>query len=73
MSKLFDSVFLHDGQMAVRSVSLAFGLSSVVGVEAVELEGLLEEVSNVKFTGSSCLRLWRRLVIQHVEFEDGLT
>lgn len=72
ISKLLDKVFLHDGQIAVRS-SLGFGLSSVTGVEAVELEGLLEEVSKVKFTGSSCLRLSVYLDIRHVEFEDRLT
>lgn len=48
--------------MGSKSLSFGFGvsLSWDAGVEVTELEGLFEEVSNMKFTGISCFRLLHR-------------
>ena len=57
MSLLLESVFLHEGHIALGSPSFDFGTSSEAGVELDESDGLFAEVSNVNFTGISCLRL----------------
>ena len=69
MMILFENVFLHEGHIALRSLSFGFGCSSV----EVEFDGVLEDLSNVKFTGISCLRLDRRQATNKFRYQIELT
>ena len=70
MMILFENVFLHEGHIALRSLSFVFDGSSF---EGVEFDGVLEDLSNVKFTGISCLRLDRRQATNKFRYQMKLT